>query len=342
MEKAEENKGKGCVVSSDLSENFINEELAENVEEGEDELELSLGLSLNGRFGFDPEIPKLLNRSSSVTNFVLPGDNSNGSGSFEFPLPRTCSLPAETEEEWRKREDVQSLRRLEAKKKRSEKMKNVRVDKKNEASEKCRNPLLSSGGSQGSASSGMTESESQQQPFPVFIAGPRGSVEAKPPGGGQSPKRFIAGPRGSVEAKPPASGQSPKRKQKPEATAPEMKRKQKPVATAPETKRRQKPVATAPETTKEKSATLSGTVGKGAEEMFRNFMLNMPCVSTRDDGPNGKKIEGFLYGYKKGEDVKIVCVCHGNFLSPAEFVKHAGGGDVENPLRHIVIHPSVV
>lgn len=66
----------------------------------------------------------------------------------------------------------------------------------------------------------------------------------------------------------------------------------------------------------------------------------MPCVSTMGKGPNGKKIEGFLYRYQKGEEVKIMCVCHGNFLSPAEFVKHAGGGDVANPLKQIVVNPS--
>jgi hypothetical protein len=38
--------------------------------------------------------------------------------------------------------------------------------------------------------------------------------------------------------------------------------------------------------------------------------------------------------------VSIMCVCHGKFHSPAEFVKHAGGGDVSNPLRHIVVNPS--
>lgn len=63
---------------------------------------------------------------------------------------------------------------------------------------------------------------------------------------------------------------------------------------------------------------------------------DMPYVSTRD----GNRIEGFLYRYRKGEEVKIVCVCHGLFLSPAEFVKHGGGGDVDNPLRHIVVNPS--
>ena len=75
-------------------------------------------------------------------------------------------------------------------------------------------------------------------------------------------------------------------------------------------------------------------------EATRNMMIDMPCVSTRGLGPNGKRIEGFLYRYRKGGEVRIVCVCHGSFLSPAEFVKHAGGGDVSHPLRHIVVRPS--
>lgn len=44
----------------------------------------------------------------------------------------------------------------------------------------------------------------------------------------------------------------------------------------------------------------------------------MPCVSTRG--------EGFLYKYGKGEEVKIVCVCHGSYLSPAEFVREGCWG----------------
>ncbi|GKV08852.1 hypothetical protein SLEP1_g20423 [Rubroshorea leprosula] len=79
---------------------------------------------------------------------------------------------------------------------------------------------------------------------------------------------------------------------------------------------------------------------KGVKEAERNILEDMPCVSTTGDGPDGKRIEGFLYRYGKGEEVRIVCVCHGSFLSPAEFVKHAGGGDVEHPLKHIVVNPS--
>lgn len=75
-------------------------------------------------------------------------------------------------------------------------------------------------------------------------------------------------------------------------------------------------------------------------EIGTSSMEDMPCVFTKGDGPNGRRIEGILYKYGKGEEVRIMCVCHGKFLSPAEFVKHAGGGDVAHPLRHIVVNPS--
>ena len=76
------------------------------------------------------------------------------------------------------------------------------------------------------------------------------------------------------------------------------------------------------------------------KEVGMNAMEDMPCVFTKGDGPNGRRVDGILYKYGKGEEVRIMCVCHGTFLSPAEFVKHAGGGDVTHPLRHIVINPS--
>lgn len=78
---------------------------------------------------------------------------------------------------------------------------------------------------------------------------------------------------------------------------------------------------------------------KSTNETLKMMFADMPCVSTKGEGVNSKKIEGFLYRYKKGQQVRIVCVCHGNFLTPAEFVKHGGGGDVEHPLRHIVVNP---
>ena len=62
----------------------------------------------------------------------------------------------------------------------------------------------------------------------------------------------------------------------------------------------------------------------------------MPCVVY--DSPNGKKTKGYLlYSFVRREDLKIVCSYHASFLTPAEFVKHGGGGDIENPLKHIDI-----
>lgn len=69
-------------------------------------------------------------------------------------------------------------------------------------------------------------------------------------------------------------------------------------------------------------------------------LFDMPCVFTKGDGPDGRRVDGILYKYGKGEEVRIMCICHGSFLTPAEFVKHGGGGDVDRPLRHIVVNTS--
>ncbi|KAM7269533.1 hypothetical protein ACFE04_025030 [Oxalis oulophora] len=85
------------------------------------------------------------------------------------------------------------------------------------------------------------------------------------------------------------------------------------------------------------------SVDKRARELGMNSAMddnNMPCVFAKGDGPNGRRIEGILYKYGKGGEVRIMCVCHGSFFSAGEFVKHAGGGDVDHPLRHIGITPS--
>lgn len=132
MAEAEENREKRC-LSRDLLHKFINgnnnlQGKFHEIPNEEDDLELSLGLSLNGRFGVDPERAKRLKRSSSIANFVFSGgDESNGRCSFSVgSIARTCSLPVEGEEECRKRKELQSLRRLEAKRKRMEKLQNVR------------------------------------------------------------------------------------------------------------------------------------------------------------------------------------------------------------------------
>lgn len=160
----------------------------EAVDDGGEEggIELSLGLSLNGKFGVDPNRAQKLKRSSSISSFALNGENNvaRAFSPYAPPLTRTCSLPAEAEtEEWRKRKEAQSQKRMEAKRKRMEKMKNVRVvreklDKEDPHSEENGssngnglvtalsngNALPSSQGSsvsQGSGSSGISDFESQ-------------------------------------------------------------------------------------------------------------------------------------------------------------------------------------
>ncbi|KAL8475826.1 hypothetical protein ACS0TY_028475 [Phlomoides rotata] len=250
-------------------------------EERDDEIELSLGLSMNGRFGVDP-MRKKLKRSSSIANLVFTADN--GSAARHAPPPefdryallsRTRSLPTEVEEEWRRRKEYQSMRRMEAKKKRREKLNILRgiKEKKNcfeDIKSENGNEISSPQGSFGSGSSGLSDAESLPK------EGAKQNVESPP----------------SVRLRPQDQGE-------------------------------QEPGS-------------DGDVKSGIQS---DPMLDMPYVSTKGDGPDGQRIEGFLYRYKNGEDVKIVCVCHGLFLTPAEFVKHGGGGEVEHPLKHIVVNP---
>ncbi|XVF16759.1 hypothetical protein REPUB_Repub10bG0059900 [Reevesia pubescens] len=124
-----------------------------------------------------------------------------------------------------------------------------------------------------------------------------------------------------------------------------------PTSVQSEAETEQKPIIIPGKLLTQKSEKLAGFVTenqpsqpavakKRVKEVVRNILEDMPCVSTIGVAPNGNRIEGFLYRYTKCEEVRIVCVCHGSFLSPAEFVKHAGGGDVAHPLKHIVVNPS--
>ncbi|XP_061339117.1 ninja-family protein 2-like [Gastrolobium bilobum] len=81
-------------------------------------------------------------------------------------------------------------------------------------------------------------------------------------------------------------------------------------------------------------------MGKAPKPLSQSSSLpRMPYVSTTGNGPNGKTVNGFLYRCTKSE-VSIVCVCHGSTFSPTEFVQHAGGTDISQPLRHITVIPS--
>ncbi|KAI3784916.1 hypothetical protein L1987_44024 [Smallanthus sonchifolius] len=244
-------------------------------------VELSLGLSLNGRFGMEPqrsvakENDNKLVRASSVTDFVnFPVDVEL---SLYSPLTRTCSLPPETEVEWRKRKELQSLRRSEAKRRRVEKLKKenemFRVGLKQSPSSPL--PSLSS------------------PPAPPLRFPSQGSIGSQESGGSSGVSDLDSQPFPGTNKETNETTERFEVKCNPKITF--------------------KP------------------------DKHRAFDETMPCVSTKGDGPDGRRIQGFLYRYGKGEEVRIVCVCHGSFLTPAEFVKHGGGGDVDHPLRHIIV-----
>ncbi|XP_047311553.1 ninja-family protein AFP3-like isoform X2 [Impatiens glandulifera] len=274
-------------------------------EEGDDDIELSLSLSLNGQFGFDPKRVNKLSRSSSIPEIMTTTTTTEETNksfavksltpAVHAPLSRTCSLPIESEE-WRKRKELQSLRRLEAKRKRLEKLKNPKSGRDLEG---------------GVAVNGYGE-------FSLPFGLPKSSSVMK----GEKAPLFRQGSIGSQ-----GSGSSGISESECLPLPPRAKRK----------------VEEFGQVKKEEEDKNGGGLREGsseAKEMLKKALLDMPYVSTTGEGTDGRKIGGFLYRYSKGEEAKIVCVCHGSFLSPAEFVKHAGGGDVSHPLKHILVSPS--
>ncbi|CAL9041177.1 unnamed protein product [Musa banksii] len=293
---------------------------------GSGEIELSLGLSLGGRFGVEPKEKRLV-RSSSISTLPVERDLA-----MVPPLARTCSLQAEAQEELRKRKELQSLKRLEAKRRRSEKLssKSRNADRKgdifDEETAGSRNRVAPHG-------------------LPLWIAG-AGRAAAQP---AEAPRRFGLVSQGSIGSQGSSCSSVSDVESQPKQGSRNSPRVGSPMTAmlSPEhgSHKAVSDHATAAAVGKH-VAGVTGEEGKATEGALddrvrekagRNMVERMPCVSTRGDGPNGTRIEGFLYKYRKGEEVKIVCVCHGSFFTPAEFVKHAGGGEVAHPLRHIVV-----
>ncbi|XP_050913963.1 ninja-family protein AFP2 isoform X2 [Lathyrus oleraceus] len=397
----------------------------QKISSGEDcelSLELSLGLSSNGLFGFDPNAKKIKRTASSMIPATADGSGS-GSGSGGGNLIRTCSLPAESREEWLRRKELQSQRRMEARKRKNEKRRHSRAARErernsrstergagsedggensnnnnlveqdgasagadglirttslvrrvggivlNNAKEKDQvvpisppsGPIAGSGSSSGT--SGTLESEVQVQQHgqgitPMDTENSNADNIAEPQNkpkvmnlfeGSSSSK--IAEPQNKTKAVNLLEGSGPQNKKKVvrflegsnsgNIAGPQNKKKvvrfledlSSSKIAGPQSK---------PKTVNlfegSSSSKIAGAQNK--TKAARNPLDDMPSVTTKGNGPNGKRIEGFLYKYGRGKDVRIVCVCHGSFLTPAEFVKHAGGGDVPNPLKQIVVNSS--
>ncbi|XP_009592703.1 ninja-family protein AFP3-like [Nicotiana tomentosiformis] len=361
--------------SRDLLQRFMGSSSSrakdEDEEDDEGELELNLGLSLGGRFGVDKSCNNKLIRSSSVAAclpIVRDDDALTPSPPVSYPasLVRTSSLPVETEEEWRKRKELQTLRRMEAKRRRSEKQRNLRggdkesaggsvEDEKREIEVNLKgklekeqylataekfglsvSPTLAAVARQGSLGGGGMD---------LAMGKGKGSYSgSKKQGQGQ------LGSQGSVESQ--GGGGSSSSMSELESKPPQGSGELSPASIHSLQGGGSQDVASSGSKMKEIVNRLSGgdmdsspskrldAAKRQAKETGANALGDMPCVFTKGDGPNGRRVDGILYKYGKGEEVRIMCVCHGSFYSPAEFVKHAGGTDVAHPLKHIVVNPN--
>ncbi|CDP00441.1 unnamed protein product [Coffea canephora] len=320
-------------------------------DEGE-EIELSLGLSLGGRFGVDKSSKKLMRSSSIAACLPVVRDDDAVAASpppVSYPsLVRASSLPVETEEEWRKRKELQTLRRMEAKRRRSEKQRNLKADRegsgglgeeKRDIEVNLRGRLEKDQSSVAAKRFGssvsppplgmaMMAAAAGHSPMVQGFGQPlsQGSVESQ---GGSSSSELESRPLQGSSSCDDLSPVSIKSLQ--EAIGQDVG--------SSRTKLRDSLGRTSGVEMENpsKQAEIPKNQGK---EIGMNALEDMPCVFTKGDGPNGRRVDGILYKYGKGEEVRIMCVCHGNFLSPAEFVKHAGGSDVTHPLKHIVVNPN--
>ncbi|MQL72892.1 hypothetical protein Taro_005266 [Colocasia esculenta] len=332
-------------------------------EEDSAEIELSLGLSLGGCFGVDAVQRRGLVRSSSVASLPFLQREEQDPPSIPV-LARTCSLPVEAEEEQRKRKELQSLRRLEAKRKRSEKRNGARWgcrDRAGAPAEEGRGDGMQLDGDVGAGKEEKAEGERFRAACPPA---PNGAVAARAAArAAEGMKGFAPVTQGSAGS--PGSSSSgvsdfdnrpPIRQGSGVAGALGNGAEPSPSVFQPLPNHTDSKAAVSPmssslarqpsytqmevEDSSVKPVAAAASAPRGGANGLRNMMEEMPCVSTTGSGPGGRKVEGFLYRYRKGEEVRIVCVCHGRFFTPAEFVKHAGGGDVAHPLRHIVVNPN--
>ncbi|KAF8104589.1 hypothetical protein N665_0171s0091 [Sinapis alba] len=253
-------------------------------------IELNLGLSLGGRFGVD-KTPRKLKRSSSVLGSIVAQREEEEEvepENYTVGLARTTSLPAEMEEEWRKRKEMQSLRRMEAKRRRYEK-------------QSSQTPSFESERWVTASKSGFLQ---RHLVSPRQVCVDSDGVR----GGGSSSSLSELDNKNQQGSSNSCNDQ----------ISPKMMTR----------------------CSSNNSESLGAENGKGKERATSTGLFDMPCVFTKGDGPNGRRVDGILYKYGKGEEVRIMCICHGSFLTPAEFVKHGGGGDVDRPLRHIVVNTS--
>lgn len=323
-----------------------------NENDESDDLELNLGLSLGGRFGVNKTSNSLIRSSSIAGPIPLVRDEIEAVTPAAVAVPpcaslvRTSSLPVETEEEWRKRKEIQSLRRMAAKRRRSEKQRagkgggggEVEVNSKGKGEREQYIADMTKVGSSATPQFGLPSwaAAAKQAILGVGIEALIGRGKINNAFGDGGSGSFTKEASGLELEKKPVQGSTCSDMSR--ATAPSVQDQNSQTtmdsATTQGANTASKPSAEMDDPSKSSDAAAS----RGKSEL--NSLEDMPSVFTKGDGPNGRRIEGILYKYGKGEDVRIMCVCHGTFHSPAGFVKHAGGTDINHPLKHIVVNPN--
>ncbi|KAI4339403.1 hypothetical protein MLD38_024350 [Melastoma candidum] len=323
-----------------------------------EELELTLGLSLGGRFGIDKS-SKRLARSASVAGALPitreedPGLIPRLSGSFPSII-RTSSLPTETEEEFRKRKEWQSLRRLEAKRRRYEKQ---RRGMDEVGGQWTRNLVDVQKGLANGRVHVVTQPFVVPSPAATAGHGLVGVARVGEVGSKRKAGIMGVGDYGLVGFGVVTSAEEARRGSS-SGSSGGSDSDGRPTQAGSSTSNETKSLASnglSPEMAFPAVKPPTGILKEGVQDTFphqdepENKLKvhgtsltedNMPCVFTKGNGPDGIRVGGILYKYGKGEAVRIMCICHGKFLSPAEFVRHAGGGNVANPHRHIFINAS--
>ncbi|KAL6529299.1 hypothetical protein OROGR_014922 [Orobanche gracilis] len=334
-------------------------------EDNENEIELNLCLSLGGRYGVAKNTSTLVRSSSLAVCLPVVRDDSDV-GPPEKPvvcrgLVRTSSLPVESEEEWRKRKEMQTLRRMAAKRRRSEKQRNLRSERgggggilslgeKSEIEVKLRGRLqrekslsssvrrpvgLSMWAAMGKGKRSCSSSDLKSKALQAVKLTKEKKLKVEPNNGTLrflvilekgSDSQLLGGKHTHfcrLEDENHFSLEGLSGDLSPSNIQSLQDERNQDIGLS----------ATNPSTRFE-------VPGNRGRDININALEDMPCVFTKGDGPNGRRVDGILYKFARGEEVRIMCVCHGTFHSPTEFVRHAGGTGVDNPLKHIVVNPN--
>ncbi|CAD6210197.1 unnamed protein product [Miscanthus lutarioriparius] len=247
--------------------------------------------------------------------------SSGGDGQrLQGTLMRTSSLPAVIEaagnDEWKKCKEAQSLKRLEVKKKRIERRNSLTCNTSKEAAGQIPEEMNAHADKLVSSDEAVVMNNENHSSGKHLVKG--------------LPPKYQA----TIASQDSLSAMGKKPNSAFKGTA--ITKEHSPSLSVPSSDEAISNVTAAsppPSSLPPRTATL-GSMG----DVERRIMQEMPGVFTKGL-PNSNRVEGFLYKYKKG-DVRIVCICHGSFLTPSEFVEHAGAGKVDNPLRHIVVSPT--